>query len=139
MCRGRQFLDNAKVQKSKTGGEEIGQIRTGRGGGGGGGGDVTRNLVRAKSGPGGPLFAAKIGLTPDHFWLPKMVRVAKSGPGISACRKPFLAFRIDVCIGPISISIYAAAVIAYKRTYMYSYIYICMANMCEHVLLNSIH
>ena len=43
--------------------------------------------------PGGPLLAAKIDPTPDHFWLPKMVRVAKSGPGISTCRKPFLAFR----------------------------------------------
>ena len=30
---------------------------------------------------GGPLFAAKIGPTPDHFWLPNLVRVAKSGPG----------------------------------------------------------
>ena len=50
-------------------------------GGGGGGGPVTRKLVRAKSGPGGPLFAAKIGPTPDHFWLPNLVRVAKSGPG----------------------------------------------------------
>ena len=56
-------------------------------------GPVTRKLVRAKSGPGRPLLAAKIGPTPDHFWLPKMVRVAKSGPGISACTKPFLAFR----------------------------------------------
>ena len=35
----------------------------------------------AKIGPGGPLFAAKIGPTPDHFWLPNLVRVAKSGPG----------------------------------------------------------
>ena len=52
---------------------------------------VTRKLVRAKSGPGGPLLAAKIGPTPDHFWEPKMVRVAKSGPAISACRKPVLA------------------------------------------------
>ena len=54
---------------------------------------VTRKLVRAKSGPGGPLLAAKIGPTPDHFWLPKMVRAAKSGPGISTCRKQFLALR----------------------------------------------
>ena len=42
---------------------------------------VTQKLVRAKIGPGGPLFAAKIGPTPDHFWLPKVVRIAKSGPG----------------------------------------------------------
>ena len=33
--------------------------------------------------PGGPLFAAKIGPTPDHFWLPNLVRVAKSGPGLN--------------------------------------------------------
>ena len=33
----------------------------------GGGGAVTRKLVRAKSGPGGPLFAAKIGPTPAKF------------------------------------------------------------------------
>ena len=39
-------------------------------------GPVTRKVVRA-----------------DHFWLPKLVRVAKRGPGISTCRKPFLAFR----------------------------------------------
>ena len=35
---------------------------------------VTRKLVRPK----GPLFAAKISPNPDHFWLPKVVRVAKS-------------------------------------------------------------
>ena len=44
-------------------------------------GCVTRILVRAKSGPSGPLFAAKIGPAPDHFWLPNLVRVTKSGPG----------------------------------------------------------
>ena len=44
-------------------------------------GSVTQKLVRAKSGPGGPLFAAKIAPTPDHFWLPNLVRVVKSGPG----------------------------------------------------------
>ena len=44
-------------------------------------GTVTRKLVRAKSGPGGPLLAPKIGPTPDYFWLPNLVRVAKSGPG----------------------------------------------------------
>ena len=56
---------------------------------------VTRKLVRAKSGPDGPLLAAKIGPTPDHFWSPTMVRAAKSGPGIriSTCRKPFYALR----------------------------------------------
>ena len=63
---------------------------------------VMQKLVGAKSGPGGPLYAAKIGPTPDQFWLPKMVQVAKSGPGISACRKPFLA-----CVGPF---LYAATV-----------------------------
>ena len=51
-------------------------------GGGGGGGGVTRKLVRAKIGPGGPLFAAETGPTPDHFWLLKLVRVAKRGPGV---------------------------------------------------------
>ena len=40
-------------------------------------GPATRKLVRTKSGPGGPLLAAKIGPTPDHFWLPKMVRLPK--------------------------------------------------------------
>ena len=27
-------------------------------------------------GSGGPLFTAKIGPTPEHFWLPNLVRVA---------------------------------------------------------------
>ena len=32
----------------------------------------------AKIGPGKPLFAAKFVPTPNHVWLPKVVRVAKS-------------------------------------------------------------
>ena len=55
---------------------------------------VTRKLVRAKIGPGGPLFAAKIGPTPDYFWLPKVVRVAKSGPGRLNCRNQFCILTI---------------------------------------------
>ena len=53
-------------------------------------------LVRARSGPGGPLFAVKIGLIPNHFWLPNLVWVAKSGPGfinlheISLCPVKFV-------------------------------------------------
>ena len=59
---------------------------------------VTRKLVRAKSGPGGPLLAAKIGPTPDHFkWsgLPKVVRVYQRAESHS--------LPSDVCVGPISI------------------------------------
>ena len=76
--------------------------------------------MHAKIGLGGPLLAAKIGPTPDHFWLPKMVQVAKSGPGISTSIKPFLAFR-SLCRTHF-----------YKRTYSYMYMHACMANMRVH-------
>ena len=45
-------------------------------------GECHAKFGRAKIGPGGPLLTAKFGPTPDNFWLPKEVRVAKSGPGI---------------------------------------------------------
>ena len=48
----------------------------------GGGGGVREGVSHAKIGPSGSLLAAKIGPTPGHIWLPKMVQVAKSDPGI---------------------------------------------------------
>ena len=47
---------------------------------------VTRKLGQVKIGPGEPLFAA----TPDQFWLQKLVRVAKSGPGVSTLQETIL-------------------------------------------------
>ena len=56
----------------------------------------TQKLVRAKSGPGGPLFAAEFGPTPDYFWLSNLVWVAKSGPGLLICTKRFLPCQVRI-------------------------------------------
>ena len=75
----------------------------------------------AKIGPGeksGPLLVTKNGPTPDHFWLPKLVRVAKSGPGNRVPQLPS-----DVCVGPISISSRAVIAEMYKRTFSYMHIF----------------